>query len=355
MNQANQTNQTIFSKFVWVNPDISLYGGQISLGKTSLKTKDIPKDLISEGGLKLVAPSTFNPLQKHRTQVRTLLLESGQSFLGGYAIPVDKWKDIERSLNDIKTSFQKSVQTFADSWALNVQEWAEKENHQQHRDIIIASAPSSEVIKTRFSFEYSAAHFSPLQGSEAALEGQVKGLYSDIYKDIAKKAENAIRSYEADKSQISRKMRSTINSIVEKLKCLSFVSPKLAVTAKVISDYFEAVPMPDKGNLPKETQSRIAILLVAMKNPENLPDLATVLTAQQDKVSSLRNLTQPAKEQKCDESPMKNKPSEALKDETTSENMCEFEEDIPFNDADQSDNHQTLEADDSTPPSVVLF
>lgn len=341
-------NQTIFSKFVWVNPDISLYGGQISLGKTSLKTKDIPKDLISEGGLKLVAPSKFNPLQKHRTQVRTLLLESGQSFLGGYAVPVEKWKGIERSLNNIKSEFHKSVQNFADSWTLNVQEWAEMDNHRKHRDIIISSAPSAAVIKTRFSFNFSAAHFSPLQGSEVALESQVKGLYSEVYKDIAKKAENAIRSYEADKSQISRKMRSTISSLVEKLKCLSFISPQLANTAKVISDYFESIPMPDKGNLPKETQSKIAILLVAMKNPENLPDLANVLTSQQETVNHSIGLIQGTTKQKCNDMPMKKNPPESFNNEQ-SENVSAFEDECGTNEL-----HNPIKID-RRPPSIVLF
>lgn len=305
---------TIFSKFVWVNPEIALYGGQISLGKTSLKTKDIPKDLISEGGLKLVAPSKFNPLQKHRTQVRTLLLECGQTFLGGYAIPVEKWPDIERSLESIKADFYNSVVKFGDSWAKNVQEWADMDNHAAHREIIISSAPSAGVIKSRFSFSYSAAHFSPLTGSESALENQVKGLSFEVYKDIAKKAENAIRSYEANKSQISRKMRSTISSLVEKLKCLSFISPTLATTATVISEYFESIPMPDKGNLPAETQSKIAILLVAMKTPENLPDLAAVLSCQQEKVSVTMSMrSEPSqKTEPLGSIPMTHLPSESL-------------------------------------------
>jgi len=275
----------IFDKFVWVMPEVISYGGQISLGKTTLATKDLPKDLISEGGLKLVDPKRFNPIQKFRTNVRNLLLEHGQTFLKGYAIPIEKWDVIEKELQFIDREFHAAVSVFSINWAKYVTEWADL--HPKHRDIILNVAPQAEAIRNRFRFTYSATHFSPLNGCEESMANQVRGLKDDIYDDIAKKAKAAINSYEKGSSQITRKMRTTIDGLVTKLKSLAFVSPELVETANVITNFFNNITMPDKGNLDERTQSQIAMLLLAMKDPSNLPDLGMVLETENDKLSSL--------------------------------------------------------------------
>ena len=285
-----ETTQNLFEKFVWVNPDITIYGGQISMNKTPLKVADIPKDLITEGGLKLCDGAKFNPISKYRGKVRSLLLECGQSFLGGYAVPASEWPDIKIKLNEIQNGFYSAAFYFTDHWKEYVQEWAESKP-EPYRSVIIDVAPSPEAIRHRFSFDTSVAHLNPIADGTDALVKQVTGLKGDVLKDISQRAAQAIRGYESGSSQITVKMRGPIEVMIKKLRSLSFVSPQLSDAADAISDYFSSIAFPSEGKLPPEVQSKVAILLLALKTPENIPDIANVLKQETDKVEKAHSLS----------------------------------------------------------------
>lgn len=285
MNQQVTTDTTIFDQFVLVDIDFSSYSGLISLERTSLHKSSLPKDLASSGELKLVAPDTLKRFGTYRAAARNLCLKYGTKYLSCYAVPVSKWQETKTALAELIQKFEDEAREFVAAYPRLVQEWANQ--HPNEAEAIMKSSHTQEWLTGRFKAQYGASFLQPAPGMEEETIAGVKGMVENILGDIALAARQALRGHEKG-SEITRRMvTGTLNNICEKLEALSFVDTSLQPIADAIKDHVDFLNLPKTGKLPVELQSRLAMLLMLMRDEDNLPMLADLLSAEQDKIKKV--------------------------------------------------------------------
>lgn len=271
-------------KFVLVNVDFSAYSGQVALDKETLKD-DIVTDIVSAGNLDTVPSESLKIFGTLRARARTLCLSRGTSFLGGYAIPLPVWPEIQNGLESIVAEFKKEASNFVFSYESLVQSQAIA--WPKNGDLIRAKAHSRDWVETRFSANFSASFLSPAPGMDEAMGRQIEGLNQSACNEIAADAKAAIRAYKKG-SRITRRMRSTLENMIDKLNSLAFINPELKSISDAIQGFIETLNIPTEGplDLDEDKQSKIALILMTMTQPENLPDLASILKAEMLKVQA---------------------------------------------------------------------
>lgn len=282
-----QIQQTSYDKFVLVNLAFSAYSGLVTLDKNSMGNNIDPK-LISAGEIKTVSRDHLKVFGTLKAKARSRCLRYGTSFMGGYAIPVNKWDEVQNELNHVKTEYEQEATYFISNYNKLVIDWADE--HPKDRQLIIDKAHSLEWIKGRFGTEFFGCTLSPASGMDETMNKHVDGMFDNVCKDIATDAKQAIRAYQKG-SKITSKMKATFEGMIEKIEALSFVNSSLKPIAETIKQYIDGLFV-GKGKIDDDRQSKIAIILVAMSDAENLPNLANILNDETNKVASFNNSSQ---------------------------------------------------------------
>jgi hypothetical protein len=276
--------QTTYDKFVLVNLAFSAYSGLVTLDKNSMGN-NIDPELYSAGELKTVSRDRLKIFGTLKGKARSCCLRFGTSFMGGYAIPIEKWKDVQDELIDIKAEYKEEATTFVERYTSYVKEWAEK--YPNGGDLIIRKAHSADWIKDRFPANFFGCTLSPASGMEDAMSEHVDGMFESICKEIANDARQAVRAYQKG-SKITNKMRSTFEGMLDKINALSFINSSLEALGITIKNHINGLlPENNKAKVEDDTQSKIAIILIAMSEPENLPNLSSILQAEVDLVNTV--------------------------------------------------------------------
>lgn len=291
-----QTQQTVaeYDNFVLVNLAFSAYSGLVSLDKSELGV-NVDPELVTSGELKTVSRDTLKVFGTLKAKARTACLRYGTSFMGGYAIPIGKWKQVQQELIDVKAEYEQEAARFVANYDQYVHFWADK--YAGDRDTLLRKAHPQEWVKNRFPARFSGCHLSPASGMEEEMAAEVEGMYESICKEIATDAKQAIRGYERG-SNITTKMIGTFEGMVDKIKALSFVNSSLQPLGNTIEQYVDQLFPAGGGKIDKDVQSKIAILLTAMINPDNLKDLSSVLQVNLDKVEKARSIEPEAQQEK---------------------------------------------------------
>lgn len=286
MTTSNQTHKSIFDQFVLVDLNFKAYSATISLSKTGLLEKDVPKDLVTSGNLKLVSPQRLKAFATLRSQARTACLKHGTGYMSLYMVPVKYWPKLKDELQDIVIKFNDEAICFRNDYSTFVEEFAQKAEQKGNHKIAAAMRNCQHEkswVSSRFSATFGAGFFTHAPGIDtAAADMAVKEtLKENILNDISVLATNAIRGYVSGASAITRRLvTSTLQGVVDKLEGLSFVDQSLEVLKDTLIKYAAAFDLPEKGNLPTTKQSQVATLFLTMKDPDNLPDLANILKKQ---------------------------------------------------------------------------
>jgi hypothetical protein len=278
--------KAVYEKFVLVNLAFSSYSGMVTLDKKTLGS-NIDPALYSAGELKTVSREKLNVFGSLKAKARTSCLRYGTSFMGGYAIPIEKWVEVKQELEDIKIEYKTEANRFVSNYESYVKEWAEE--YPDGGDLVIQKAHEADWIASRFPANFFGCTLSPASGMEDSMDEHVDGMFTSICKDISNDAKQAIRGH-LKGSNITNKMRGTFENMLEKIKALSFINSSLIPLGETISSYINSYfPADIKGKIQKSEQNKIALILVAMSDPENLPNLAEILQAEEERVEKTTN------------------------------------------------------------------
>jgi hypothetical protein len=295
--QTQTLKEAKYDNFVLINLAFSAYSGLVALDKSELGV-NVDKELITSGELKTVSRDKLKVFGALKAKARTACLRYGTSFMGGYAIPIAKWKEVQQQLADIRAEYEQEAALFIANYDIYLREWADK--YSADRETLLKKAHPQDWVKNRFPASYSGCHLTPAEGMEDEIASQVDGMYEQICKEIATDAKQAIRAYEKG-SNITTKMVGTFKGMVDKINALSFVNSSLEPLGKTINDYVRDLFPASGGKIDGDVQSKIAILLTAMTNPENLADLSSVLQVKLGKVAKAHSATPDAQQSNDEE------------------------------------------------------
>ena len=196
---------------------------QIWTGSTVLRKEDFvlgesgqlpPEDLVESLGCKKLLDTTkLNVFQAIKARARRLLDENGVRFMGGYAVPVDKQKEVLEALDKYVAEFNRERDIFLANYRSYVEQWIK--GHPELGARLRADAKSLETVSKRLFADYGTMRMQPLEGDENRFNQKVESLSTTLFRDVAQMANKYYRE-----------------SIFGKDKCRSW-SPLLAIRNKL--------------------------------------------------------------------------------------------------------------------------
>lgn len=223
---------------------------QIWTGSTVLRKEDFvlgesgqlpPEDLVESLGCKKLLDTTkLNVFQAIKARARRLLDENGVRFMGGYAVPVDKQKEVLEALDKYVAEFNRERDIFLANYRSYVEQWIK--GHPELGARLRADAKSLETVSKRLFADYGTMRMQPLEGDENRFNQKVESLSTTLFRDVAQMANKYYRESIFGKDKC--RSWSPLLAIRNKLEGLAFLDGGI----RPVIDMIDAV----RRHLPKE-------------------------------------------------------------------------------------------------------
>jgi len=182
-----------------------------------------------------------------------------------YAVPEEKLGDLLLKLRSIKTRFMTYKKAFLSQYDQFIDDWANADwKKPEWKAMILRSLTPKAVVATKFDFGFTAmkivAH--PDEELSEGLGNEVKGLTSELVKEVTSEARNIIQRGMLERGTATQGTINTLKKIAEKIDGLKFLSPFV----QVVSDYVSRVvnSMPDEGSIKDDDFQRLSSLVVSL-------------------------------------------------------------------------------------------
>lgn len=167
-------------KLCFFVPEFRIWTGQTVLTETDFKLgKDgslPPKGVLAELGMKnLVDPQTLNIFNAIKRRAVRRLDDAGVPWLNGYAIPLERAKEVSEKLDLEVKAFDEAAADFMNRYEKHVEDWIQA-NPAFGAELRRAMKPR-QIVERRFHAGYVAARLQPLSDEEAeSFHREVEGL-----------------------------------------------------------------------------------------------------------------------------------------------------------------------------------
>jgi len=263
----------ILKKVTVVMPVIKTWTGRQVLTSADRKKLGISDTggVISLGHKKIVDPKEIAVFQTLRKRAERACAKVGVHFLGGYAVPMEKVKELLSELQAMKTEFEAEAKSLSQRIGQLTKQWVDE--HEEWKEILA----SSEASVRNLSFSYHAVVVQPVDGDTSTSEQASKlgdKLFDEVSKEITQYWEKSLKG----RSQVTQRALRPLKHTLEKVRGLSFVDPR----ANKVADYIEAMlgSLPKSGPLNAAETAKVAGLALALtEGPEAIPDELPVVEA----------------------------------------------------------------------------
>lgn len=234
----------LLQKLIIISLDIHIWSGRKKLtpADLGLEADEIPpEELASLGVKKICHPILLTRFQALRRRAERICEAAGVRFLGGYAIPEDKAKEVAADLEKVSIEFEAEKQEFLKSYASSMEEWL-KTLPDRWRSMVEKAIESPEYVATRIAFDFQTFQVTGVEGLSKGLETATNGLGSQLYREIAQAARQTWETSFMGRTKVSQRSLSPIRAILEKAKGLCFIEPGLAKVLDGIEKELDGLP-----------------------------------------------------------------------------------------------------------------
>ncbi|KRW83760.1 DUF3150 domain-containing protein [Marinobacter sp. P4B1] len=245
----NTSSIDILEQVVCVSLDVRIWSGRRMLKKEDLMVQGTlpPSDLVSLGSKKIIDPSELSVFNAMKKRMERACLEYGTRFLGGYAVPLERFNELSAELNDAVNEATMKKQDLLNRYDSLIDSWCAK--HPTYEAIIRKATVPSPVVDERINFNWMSFRVNPVTNDEEAekrLDTQVKGLGQKLMDEISKEAEIIYGRSFKDKQEVTQKIIAPIRRLQKKMVSLSFVDNRIKPLSKEIDDVLDALPKTGK-------------------------------------------------------------------------------------------------------------
>ena len=171
MTNATTTNATTalqqLDKFALVNLSISIWSGQAKLLASELELGDggkLPSEKVALlGNKKICDPAKLKVFKTLKEQARRALQNVGLPLLGGYAVPLDEFDNVQKVLDDVLRKFESAKQDFLTSYDQAIQSWIA--DNPEDADLIRGGVKDVRDVADRIKGDYPGLPSCPNGGS----------------------------------------------------------------------------------------------------------------------------------------------------------------------------------------------
>lgn len=240
----------IREQIVLVQHALSCWSGKVVLDEEADLNVEAGKSLVKEaqtqagkGQKWIVDPLSLNPFQKIKKRFTMLLEQEGLRFMGGYAVPSNKWVEIKNELDSIVKEYEKARQDFLGRYEGLVQTWAD--SHPLMSGSIRAAAPSKEEMEGKITAAYIGVRLNPVSEADTEqLEKSLAGLSDELISSVRQVASLYVKTCLSEGGKPLRSVKA-LEGIAVKLRSLGFLANGAAPLADVIESEVKAVRRPD--------------------------------------------------------------------------------------------------------------
>lgn len=270
------TDITVLDNLVAVNLSVTIWSARRKLTAEDfsggVSTASLPpEELASLGSKRICNPADLRVFGTLKSRATTLLDRNGVRFLGGWALPETNVPAVQSELEAIATEFIKEKEAFLSRYDDAVRDWIQA--NPGWESIIANSLVSADYVRSRFGFTWqmfkvqtSESHSG--QSVNTGLTEAVTSLGQTLFGEVAKSATEAWHKSFVGRQEVTRKALSPLKTIYNKLNGLSFIEPRVAPVADLLSTAFSAVGK--KGHITGANLVMLQGLVSMLSDPEAL-------------------------------------------------------------------------------------
>ncbi|WP_166256048.1 DUF3150 domain-containing protein [Marinobacter salicampi] len=227
-------------KLVLVNLDIDIWSGQAKLQASDLKRISVedlpPESLASLGSKRLCSKEHLRVFSTLKTRAVRAVLDFGEPFLGGYAYPASRIRDLESQLAGIELEYQAEKTKFLNIYDRAVGDWISE--NPDYADAIRAGALSREEVSERLNFGFQIINVSPTQSTDAQdrLKKSVRGVGDALVDEIVKKANEFFEKRLVGNEQVSTQTQTTLRNMRDKVSGMAFLNGNLVIMEQLLNE-----------------------------------------------------------------------------------------------------------------------
>lgn len=239
MSQTQQTPDVnnIVGKLVMLNLEIGTFHGT---SRTPFDGVSFQEELYTPGSLRLLDPKKLRWAACHKGQAHAACMKIGTRFLGGYAIPELKFKELQEELKEASDLYMAGREKFLGELTQAVDDWAN--SHPEHKSDILAKRPDHAYVSRQLRFRVAAFRVSPEElavGLNDGIENEVGSMVWSIACEIA---QDVKASWNPIAGRVTQRARGLLKRIAAKTDGLSFVSYKIARIRDLINQVDASLP-----------------------------------------------------------------------------------------------------------------
>ena len=232
------------AKLCYFVPDFRIWTGQSILKASDIKLgKDgslPPKGVLAELGMKnLVEPKTLHIFNTVKRRAIRHLEDAGVQWLNGYAVPLERAKEVMRQLDTTVRDFNDAVASFITSYDHHVESWIQ--SNPGFAAELKSAMKSRESVAGRFHASYVAARLQPISEEEAeSFNREVQGLSGKLFRSVTQIAERFFEESLAQKNAC--RSAETLQRIRAKLDGLRFLDAGITPLVEMIDRVLSHLP-----------------------------------------------------------------------------------------------------------------
>jgi len=247
---------TNLQKVICITMDVHLWSGRAKLRVTDMRMgaggELPPDDLASLGSKKIINPENIAKFEALKKEAERECSKIGVKFLGGFAIPEDKAKELAVTLDQIGVRFAQEKHDLLKDYDALISEWVAA--HPGWKDTIESSTLDRHNVDNKLQYGWQAFRITSAGEQEQpddvlnkGLTTSAKGLAGQLYYEISQAAAQVMEKSLLGRPKVTQKIRSPIRTIRSKLHGLSFIDKRVKPLVETIDHVLEQLP--DSGHI----------------------------------------------------------------------------------------------------------
>lgn len=241
-----------------------------------VKATDLPPNHVASlGSKKLIDVTELNVFHTLKRAAQRVLETYGIEFMGGFAIPCTKIKEVQEALDVIEKKFIAAKEQFIKDYPDHLQNWIAL-NPTWERALTAKPVPVDKV-SAGISFDWLATHVTEPKGKHAKLlargfHKEVDSLSDKLFKEIATEAESILEDSFYGKDKVPQKCITRVSALETKLTDLGFLNTATTPLSSLIA-YIRSL-LPPNGFIEGYCFSALYQTLELLKSTEKSMEFA---------------------------------------------------------------------------------
>ncbi len=277
---TSSTDITVLKSLIAVRLDVTIWSARKKLTVADFGTINLPPEkLASLGSKKICDPASLKIFNALKSRAVALLNRVGVRFLGGWAIPQSRIKEVIKGLSVIEQEFAQAKDNFLADYNEAVRRWIA--DNPGWEEVIARSVVGVNKVRSRIDFGWQVYQVSPPKKSlskdiQSNLAEEVSNLGGTLFDEVAKAADETwLKSY-VGKSEVGQKAVSSLHTLRTKLAGLSFIEPTITPIVELMDNTFSQLP--DKGAITGVPLTLLQGLICLLRDPEAVSQHGKMMT-----------------------------------------------------------------------------